>query len=54
MTSRRLASALAVTGGALLAHERWVKPWQERWGATDDELVLALPGDGSSPIRRGR
>jgi hypothetical protein len=30
--------------GALLA-ERLVAPWQQRWGATDEEVAASLPGD---------
>lgn len=29
----------------MVTYRRWVKPWQERWGATDEELTLPLPGD---------
>jgi hypothetical protein len=35
---------LGVAIGA--AWHRWVTPWHERWGATDDEVRMALPGDG--------
>lgn len=35
-----LAAAAAVG-----AYVRLVKPWHERWGATDDEVAAALPGD---------
>lgn len=35
------AAALA----AAVAWRRCVTPWQERWGATDDEVAMALPGD---------
>jgi hypothetical protein len=24
----------------------WIRPWQLRWGATDEEVLRALPGDG--------
>jgi hypothetical protein len=30
---------------ALVAYRRKVRPWHERWGATDEELSLPLPGD---------
>ena len=46
MKTRSLITAGVVTGAAVAAYERWVKPWQERWGATDEELALPLPGDG--------
>lgn len=31
--------------GAAVAWRRCLTPWQERWGATDDEVAMALPGD---------
>lgn len=38
--------AIAGAGvGAAAAWRRWVTPWHERWGATDDEIDEALPGD---------
>ena len=45
MKTQSLAAAAAVMGAAAVAYERWLKPWQERWGATDEEVALALPGD---------
>ncbi|KJE20217.1 hypothetical protein FF36_05494 [Frankia torreyi] len=37
---------LAIAGGLwLAAYERVVKPWQQRWGATDDEVDASLVGD---------
>lgn len=41
---RALTAAVAV-GAATVAYRRRVQPWQERWGATDDEVTAALPGD---------
>jgi hypothetical protein len=26
-------------------YRRWIQPWQHRWGATDDEVLRAMPGD---------
>jgi hypothetical protein len=48
-TSRRTvgiigASGLAL-GGGWLAVSRWFGPWHRRWGATDDEVRMTLPGD---------
>jgi hypothetical protein len=43
---RGLGSAVAVVGGLVALYEWRVKPWQQRWGATDEEIALALPGDG--------
>jgi hypothetical protein len=34
-----------VLGAAVLAYEGWGRRWHERWGATDEEVALALPGD---------
>jgi hypothetical protein len=45
MKTRSLAAAVALAGAATVVYERRLKPWQERWGATDDEIALALPGD---------
>jgi hypothetical protein len=42
---RGLAAAAAVTAAHVVAYERWVKPWQQRWGATQQELTVRLPGD---------
>src|SRR5919106_317233 len=44
MTRRSLAGA-AIGMAALVAYRRKVRPWHERWGATDEELSLPLPGD---------
>jgi hypothetical protein len=30
---------------AIAGYEKVVRPWQEQWGATDDEVAMALPGD---------
>jgi hypothetical protein len=45
MKTKSLVAAVTVAGGLAVAYERWLKPWQERWGATDEEVALALPGD---------
>ena len=45
MRTRTLAAAAVVTGATAAAYARWVKPWQERWGATEEEIALPLPGD---------
>lgn len=44
MKTASLAVAAAVAGAAV-AYERRLKPWQQRWGATDEDVALALPGD---------
>ena len=50
MLDRRanLASALSVLGLVLGAYLGWARPAQLRWGATDAELSLAMPGDALS------
>jgi hypothetical protein len=36
-----VATATAATG----AYLRFIRPWQLRWGATDEEVARAMPGD---------
>jgi hypothetical protein len=36
---------LAFVGALAATYRRIVHPWQERWGARDEELVASLPGD---------
>lgn len=38
-------AAAATTGAAVGVYVRWLGPRQRRWGATDDEVVMPLPGD---------
>ena len=46
MKVKGLAVATTIAAGAsALAYRRRLKPWQERWGATDEEIALPLPGD---------
>lgn len=43
---KRRVSWVAVVAALLAVVERLVvKPWHERWGATDEEVHLRLPGD---------
>ena len=42
---RALLAGVAAVGMAAVGYERLVKPWQERWGATEAERVMSLPGD---------
>jgi hypothetical protein len=37
--------AAVTLGAGVVAYERWGKPWQQRWGATDEEVAAELPGD---------
>jgi hypothetical protein len=46
MNTKVIAVATTVAAGAsAVAYRRWLKPWQERWGATEAEIALPLPGD---------
>lgn len=45
LTARRLSELALGTTALLAAYLRVVRPWQLRWGATDEELALSLPGD---------
>ena len=41
--------AWSIAGAALVAigvYVRFVRPWTMRWGATDDDVARAMPGDG--------
>ncbi len=38
-------TAAVIAVGTSVAYRSWLKPAQERWGATDEEATLALPGD---------
>ena len=40
-----LVTVAAVAGVAAVAYRRCFDPWHQRWGATDGELGLRLPGD---------
>ena len=41
---------LAVLGAVSLGvYLRFIRPWQLRWGATDDEVASPLPGDADVP-----
>ena len=40
--------SFAVAGDSVMVlavYERFLRPWQERWGATDDEVTTTIPGD---------
>lgn len=41
-TAIRLGGVAAL---ATLAYVKWLRPWELRWGATDQEAALAAPGD---------
>jgi hypothetical protein len=48
-TSERITGAVGAGGVtlglAVLAVTRWFGPWHRRWGATDEEFRMTLPGD---------
>jgi hypothetical protein len=46
MPSVRGLVALAAVAASATAYGKVYRPWQLRWGATDEEVVRALPGDG--------
>jgi hypothetical protein len=44
-----LAIGAVGTATVLGAYRLWVQPWQHRWGATDEEVSRAMPGDDLIP-----
>jgi hypothetical protein len=46
-----IGGATAVLGivGVLAAYRGFAQPWQHRWGASDDEVGRAMPGDDVIP-----
>jgi hypothetical protein len=43
---KKFGGGLAVLGAvAFGVYLLFIRPWQLRWGATDEEVVLAMPGD---------
>src|SRR4029450_1696876 len=50
-TDRRIGHAIldASSGLPLFALAPLYRPWHLRWGATDDELAAAMPGDSIVP-----
>lgn len=45
MKTRRAVAAAAFASAAAVAYKSWLRPWQEHWGATEEETALPLPGD---------
>jgi hypothetical protein len=45
MAMKFASRLITVSGVALGAYVFFVRPWQRRWGATDEEVQRALPGD---------
>lgn len=42
---RKLVVATATIGASMAVYRRWLTPWHQRWGATDNEVSSQLPGD---------
>ena len=42
---RRGVLAAVVGAGAIVGYQRWVRPWQQHWGATEEEYDTRLTGD---------
>jgi len=43
---KKISVGLAVLGVVLFGvYLRFIRPWQLRWGATDEEVARAVPGD---------
>jgi hypothetical protein len=40
-----LAGVVAAVGLAAVVYARFVRPWHMRWGATEEEVRMPLPGD---------
>jgi hypothetical protein len=43
--ARKLITVSMISGAALGAYVFFVRPWQRKWGTTDEEVQSALPGD---------
>jgi hypothetical protein len=41
----RTIAWFAMTTAAAAAYLVWIRPWQLRWGATDEEVARPMPGD---------
>ena len=46
---RRSLMAAGVGVGAIVAWRKLFTPWQQHWGATEEEVTAALPGDELTP-----
>jgi hypothetical protein len=47
--ARFWTSVVIVVGVILFAYVLFLRPWHMRWGATDAELAMSLPGDAYIP-----
>jgi hypothetical protein len=50
----RVAALLGCLGGLLAVYFSVARPWFRRWGATDAEVAMALPGDDIVPEAKAR
>lgn len=46
---KQVGTGLAVAGAIAGGYVFFIRPWQRRWGAPDDEIRRPLPGDDLSP-----
>ncbi len=49
LTARGVSGLALGSTATLAAYLRLIRPWQLRWGATDDEVTRPLPGDDDVP-----
>jgi hypothetical protein len=45
MKPKNLMWIICAAVGITVFYMKWIRPWQLRWGATDEELDRAMPGD---------
>lgn len=45
MNPKYLFWMISTAAGITVFYMKWIRPWQLRWGATDEELDRAMPGD---------
>src|SRR3712207_5384673 len=43
---RKVLGAATVGAASISAYLLFIRPWQQRWGATEEELERSMPGDG--------
>lgn len=44
-----IATGVIAAAAILVLYFKAIRPWHLRWGATDDEVAMAMPGDGLIP-----
>ncbi len=49
MNLKKLSWLIPAVAGGTILYLRWIRPWQLRWGATDEELARVMPGDEDVP-----